>query len=268
MARSPRLTPVMLSGPLAVLTLGFLTIWLASRPGLGWLAVILVLGAALVTALVSRGSLALARSHRREAITVKMEMVNRLALAAEYQDDGRSGHNFRIQRGSELVARQLGLSPERARVIGKAALLHDIGKIGVPHTILAKPGALDADERAAVEGHSLYGAHLLVGSDDPILLTGHAICLTHHERWDGKGYPNGMMGEAIPIEGRIVAVVDVFDALTSPRPYKDAWSVEEARQAIVDGSGAQFDPKVVDAFLEVLPEVEALRAGTAQPALA
>lgn len=206
--------------------------------------------------------------HQREAMTAKIELVSRLALAAEYQDDGRSGHNFRIQAGSELVARQLGLGPARAQTIGKAALLHDIGKIGVPHTILAKPGMLDPDERAAVEGHSLYGAHILEGSEDPVLATGHTICLTHHERWDGKGYPNGMIGAAIPIEGRIVAVVDVFDALTSERPYKEAWSSEEARQAIIDGSGGQFDPEVVDAFLEVYDEIVALRGASCPAVLA
>lgn len=189
----------------------------------------------------------------RAAVSAKIEMVNRMALAAEYQDDGRSGHNRRIQAGAEAVARQLGLGEARARLIGRAALLHDIGKIGVPHTVLAKAGPLDPDERAAVEGHSLYGAHLLEGSTDPIIETGRTIALTHHERWDGKGYPHALIGEAIPIEGRIVAVVDVFDALTSERPYKEAWSPEEARQAIVDGSGAQFDPVVVDAFLAVYP---------------
>lgn len=255
----------MVPGPVAVLTLGGLTIWLSGRPASAALAWAVVVASSLAAGAVMRSLLASARRHQREAMTAKMEMVNRLALAAEYQDDGRSGHNFRIQKSSELVARQLGISPEQSKTIGKAALLHDIGKIGVPHTILAKPGALDPEERAAVEGHSLYGAHLLEGSDDPVLLSGHAICLTHHERWDGKGYPNGMIGEAIPIEGRIVAVVDVFDALTSPRPYKDAWTVEDARQAIIDGSGGQFDPKVVDAFLVVLDEVVALRGtqGTA-----
>jgi putative two-component system response regulator len=197
----------------------------------------------------------------RDAMLAKLELVNRMALAAEYQDDGRSGHNRRIEAGTEAVARALGLGEARARTLGRAALLHDIGKIGVPHTILAKPGALSPDERAAVEGHALYGAHLLEGSQDPVIATGHVIALTHHERWDGRGYPNGLVGSAIPIEGRIVAVVDVFDALTSERPYKEAWTPEQARQAIVEGSGTQFDPEVVDAFLRVYPRLAANVAG-------
>jgi putative two-component system response regulator len=226
---------------------------LASGPGgLAAGCGLAVVGGSVAAAAWSRLAGRAAAMHRA-AVSAKIEMVNRMALAAEYQDDGRSGHNRRIQAGAEAVARQLGLGEARARLIGRAALLHDIGKIGVPHTVLAKAGPLDPDERAAVEGHSLYGAHLLEGSTDPIIETGRTIALTHHERWDGKGYPHALIGEAIPIEGRIVAVVDVFDALTSERPYKEAWSPEEARQAIVDGSGAQFDPVVVDAFLAVYP---------------
>ncbi len=197
--------------------------------------------------------------HHKSSLQSKLELVNRLALAAEYRDDLRGGHNYRIGHGSAILARLMGLPPERCDLIGQSAVLHDIGKIGVPDSIISKPGPLTDEEREIVQRHVLYGAHLLEGSDSPVIQTAHTIALTHHERWDGSGYPYGLVGEKTPVEGRIVAVVDVFDALTSKRPYKAAWTVEEARAFVLDQSGKLFDPAVVAAFEEGLAELLALR---------
>jgi putative two-component system response regulator len=178
----------------------------------------------------------------------KLEMLDRLALAAEYRDDATGQHADRIGRTSELLALELGLDPAEATLIGHAARLHDIGKIGIADELLLKPGTYSADDFNAMKLHSTIGARILSGSNNELLMMAEQIALTHHERWDGSGYPNGRAGEDIPLPGRIVTVADVFDALTHRRPYKDAWPIEEAVHEIVGASGTKFDPHVVTAF--------------------
>jgi putative two-component system response regulator len=197
-------------------------------------------------------------SHDAE-LQAKLDLVNRLALAAEYKDDLQGGHNFRIGKSSEIIARHLGLPEAQCQSLGHAAVLHDIGKIGIPDSILSKPGPLTPEERRIMEKHVLYGAHLLSGSDHELLMMARSVSLYHHEKWDGTGYPYALSGEEIPLEGRIVAVCDVFDALTSERAYKHAWSSDKASGFIVGASGKHFDPSVVRAFLKGLPEILDLR---------
>lgn len=197
--------------------------------------------------------------HHGAEMQAKLDLVNRLALAAEYKDDLQGGHNFRIGKSSEIIARHLGLPKDQCALLGHAAVLHDIGKIGIPDSILSKKGPLEPDERRIMEKHVLYGAHLLSGSDHPLLMMARSVSLYHHEKWDGSGYPYALTGEEIPLEGRIVAVCDVFDALSSERSYKEAWSTDKACGFVVGYSGRHFDPKVVKAFLAGLPEILQLR---------
>ncbi len=178
----------------------------------------------------------------------RLEVLERLALAAEYRDDDTQEHAWRIGRICALVALALGLPDQEAQLIGRAAPLHDVGKIGIPDAILLKPGRLTGEEFEVIKTHTTIGAEILAGSRSPLLRLAERIALTHHERWDGGGYPSGLGGEEIPIAGRIVAVADVFDALTHERPYKQAWPVEKAVDEILSQAGRQFDPCVVDAF--------------------
>jgi putative two-component system response regulator len=181
-----------------------------------------------------------------------LEILERLALAAEFRDDATGQHTQRVGRLSMLVARGLGMPDEFVELIECAAPLHDVGKIGIPDSILLKPDRLDEQEWELMKTHTTIGARLLAGSDDPLLHLAEEIARGHHERWDGRGYPYGHAGETIRIESRIVAVTDVFDALTHQRPYKPAWTVEAALREIQDQRGSQFAPDVVDAFLEVV----------------
>ena len=178
----------------------------------------------------------------------KLEMLDRLALAAEYRDDATGQHADRIGRASELLALELELGTAEARLIGHAARLHDIGKIGVADKLLLKPGAYSDDEFKAMQLHSTIGARILSGSRNELLMMAEQIALTHHERWDGQGYPSGLAGEDIPLPGRIVTVADVFDALAHRRPYKEPWPVDEARREVLAGTGTKFDPRVIEAF--------------------
>jgi len=161
-------------------------------------------------------------------IEAKLDLVRRLALAAEYRDDDTGGHNARIGFYASLVAAEIGFDSKACETLSYAASLHDLGKIGISDTLLLKPGPFTAKEREEMERHTTLGAEILAGSRHPLILMSHVVALTHHERWDGTGYPCGLAGTQIPIEGRIVAVCDVFDALTTQRPYKDAWNVDEA----------------------------------------
>jgi putative two-component system response regulator len=184
----------------------------------------------------------------RELEDAKLEMLDRLALAAEYRDDTTGQHADRIGRTSELLALELGIDPSEAGLIGHAARLHDIGKIGIADDLLLKPGKYTPEEFAAMELHPAIGARILSGSTNELLMMAEQIALTHHERWDGRGYPNRLAAEAIPLPGRIVAVADVFDALTHRRPYKDAWPVETAVREVLGEAGTRFDPAVTEAF--------------------
>jgi putative two-component system response regulator len=184
----------------------------------------------------------------RELEDAKLEMLDRLALAAEYRDDATGQHADRIGRTCEMLAVELGLDPAEATLIGHAARLHDIGKIGIADALLLKPGKYTAEEMKAMEQHAAIGARILSGSTNELLTMAEQIALTHHERWDGRGYPNGISGEEIPLEGRIVAVADVFDALTHRRPYKEAWPVATAVNEVLGEAGTRFDPLVTAAF--------------------
>ncbi len=179
----------------------------------------------------------------------RLEILDRLARAAEFRDDDTGEHTRRVGELAQAIARVLGFNEEEADLLRRAAPLHDLGKIGIPDAVLLKPGRLSDREYRVMRGHTLIGAQILSGSDVPLLHTSSAIALTHHERWDGRGYPEGMHGTDIPLVGRIVAVADVFDALTHARPYKEKWPVERAIDELRAQAGAQFDPAVVEAFM-------------------
>ena len=178
----------------------------------------------------------------------RLEMLHRLARASEYRDDDTGDHTQRVGRTSELVARKLDLSEEDVMLIRHAATLHDVGKIAIPDHILLKPGKLTEEEFELMKTHVATGAEMLAQSRSPLLQIAERIALTHHEWWDGSGYPAGLRGDEIPLPGRIVAIADVFDALTHDRPYKRALPLEMAVAEIDSLRGRQFDPSVVDAF--------------------
>ncbi|MDQ6811826.1 MAG: HD domain-containing protein [Actinomycetota bacterium] len=180
------------------------------------------------------------------------ETVRRLSMAVEFRDEDTGAHIERIARFSSLLAEQIGMDPDFCQRLSHAAPLHDVGKVAIPDAILLKPGPLTAEERAIVETHAEEGYRLVRGSSSSILDLAATIALSHQEKWDGTGYPRGLAGEAIPIEGRIVSIADVFDALTSDRVYRKAFSVEEAVQMMRDQRGRHFDPVLLDAFMEVL----------------
>jgi putative two-component system response regulator len=184
-----------------------------------------------------------------------LDTIFRLSRAAEYRDEDTGSHINRMSNYSALVARKLGLGEKVAENILYAAPMHDVGKIGIPDHILLKPGKLDAAEWEVMKAHTTIGAGILSGGDTSFLRLGEVVALTHHEKWDGSGYPRGLQGSRIPLVGRIVAVADVYDALISRRPYKEPFSVEKALGIIREGRGSHFDPQVVDAFLEVLDQV-------------
>jgi putative two-component system response regulator len=186
------------------------------------------------------------RTHQLELS--RLELVHRLAAAAEDRDDDPPRHAHRIGRTAGLLAAGLGLASGAAERIRLAAPLHDIGKIAIPDTILLKPGKLTLDEFATMRSHTVVGARILAGSSSHLLRTASEIALTHHERWDGGGYPGGLVGAATPLAGRVVAVADVFDALAHRRPYKQPWPVDDAVAEILSQAGRHFDPDVVAAF--------------------
>jgi methanogenic corrinoid protein MtbC1 len=180
------------------------------------------------------------------------ETVQRLSMAVEFRDEDTGAHIERIGRFSVLLAEHIGMDSEFCERLKHAAPLHDVGKVAIPDAILLKPGPLTPEERAIVETHAEEGHRLVRGSSSSILDMAATIALSHQEKWDGTGYPRGLKGEAIPIEGRIVAVADVFDALTSDRVYRKAFSVEEGVQMMREQRGRHFDPVLLDAFMEVL----------------
>lgn len=183
------------------------------------------------------------------------EIVTTLAKAAEHRDNDTGDHVSRVAGVVALIARRLGFDAERCSLLSLASTMHDVGKIGVPDAILLKQGPLAPVERSKMQDHAIRGHKILEGSSSDLIQLAAEIALSHHERWDGTGYPQRLVGERIPISGRIVAVADVFDALISHRPYKEAWSLELARQYLIDHSGTQFDPTCVDAFLSGWDEV-------------
>ena len=187
----------------------------------------------------------------RELEEAQVEILQRLAAAAEFRDDDTGEHTQRVGHLAALLATGLGISAAQVDLIRRAAPLHDVGKIGIPDSILLKPGRLTQAERRIMRTHATIGAAMLASGHSALVQTAERIARRHHERWDGKGYPDGYAGERIPIEARVVAVADFFDALTHKRPYRPAWSLEKTIAKIVAASGCHFDPVVVDALLAI-----------------
>ncbi len=196
------------------------------------------------------------RERTEELERSQLEVVTRLAVAAEYRDDTTGEHTWRVGQVSALIACELGLPEEEVEVIRVAARLHDVGKIGIPDAVLLKPGKFTPEEYAHMQTHAALGARMLSGGQTRLLRAAEEIALSHHERWDGGGYPKRLVGETIPLSGRIVAVADVFDALTQARPYKAAWSAGEALAELHRQAGAHFDPRVVEAAARVFAGAE------------
>jgi hypothetical protein len=191
------------------------------------------------------------RERTAELRQTQLEIVQRLSQAVEWRDEETGAHIDRIGQLSERVALAIGMAAAEAETIRHASAAHDFGKIGIPDRILLKPGRLTPEERREMERHAAMGGNLLSGSSSELLRLAETIARTHHERWDGTGYPEGLAGEDIPLPGRICAVCDVFDALVSERPYKEAWTVEAALAEITGQSGRHFDPALVDVFVPV-----------------
>jgi putative two-component system response regulator len=190
-----------------------------------------------------------------ELLTTRQQIIRRLGRAAEFKDNETGNHVLRMSHYARLIALAHGLGEESAGIIFNTAPMHDIGKIGIPDAILLKPGKLDAAEWEVMYQHPIMGAEIIGKHDNELLETARIIALTHHEKWDGSGYPQGLKGEAIPLEGRIVAIADVFDALVSVRPYKPALPLETALQYFDEQSGRHFDPTLLVAFKKALPEI-------------
>ncbi|WP_448247299.1 response regulator [Thalassotalea agariperforans] len=188
-----------------------------------------------------------------------VDLVDRLGRAAEYKDTDTGEHIARMSQYSQILAIAYGMSEQYAELIRQAAPMHDIGKIGIPDAVLLKPGKLTDEEFEQMKTHSIIGAKILENSESPLLQLAHLLAMEHHEKWDGTGYPNNLKAEEISIEGRIVAIADVFDALTSKRPYKEAWSVEEAFDFIEKQAGIHFDPELVRLFLANKDKILAVR---------
>ncbi|PTA51239.1 two-component system response regulator [Shewanella morhuae] len=195
----------------------------------------------------------------QELEATRFEIIRRLGRAAEYKDNETGLHVVRMSHYARLLAIKLGLPDTFCDLIFNAAPMHDIGKIGTPDAVLKKPGKLNAEEWAIMQQHAVIGAEIIGEHDDPLLKMARRIALTHHEKWDGSGYPCGLAGENIPLEGRIVAVADVFDALTSQRPYKPAWTIEATMELFENEAGKHFDPKLVAEFKQILPQVIEIR---------
>jgi putative two-component system response regulator len=195
------------------------------------------------------------RERTAELRSTQLEVVHRLGQAAEARDGETGLHIQRIGHLSRALGVATGMAPAEADVLQQASAMHDVGKIGIPDRILLKPGRLEESERTLMQTHTTIGASILSGSSSALLQMAEEIALTHHERWDGSGYPRGLKGEEIPVPGRICAIVDVFDALMSARTYKAAWTLDAALEELRGGRGTHFDPELLDTFIELAPEV-------------
>ncbi len=195
----------------------------------------------------------------QELAETQFEIIKKLGTAAEFKDNETGLHVDRVSQYSCLIAKQMGLNEEEYDLILNASPMHDIGKIGIPDQILLKPGKLDPEEWEIMKSHSLIGSQIIGDHPAKLLQVARIICLQHHEKWNGEGYPDGLKGEEISLYARIVAVSDVFDALTSDRPYKNAWPVEKAADLICSESEISFDPSVIKAFKTVLLEMKQIR---------
>ncbi len=196
----------------------------------------------------------------------RLAIVQRLGLAAEYKDNETGLHVIRMSHFSQILGLAAGMSEQEADDLLHAAPMHDVGKIGIPDRILQKAGPLDADEWKVMQSHATIGAEIIGEHDEGMLALAREIALTHHEKYDGSGYPAGLAGDAIPLTGRIVAIADVFDALTSVRPYKRAWTEAEAIDHMVQQKGKHFDPALVDLFVAQLPAIRTVRERWAEAA--
>ena len=186
-------------------------------------------------------------------------LIQCMAVAGSLKDNETALHVVRVGKYAGALARALGLPPEISFMIEKTAPMHDIGKIGIPDSILLKQGKLNAEERATMDKHTQYGEAIFGNNDSLMIQMAKSIALNHHERWDGKGYCKGLVGESIPIEGRITTIADVFDALTTKRPYKEAWPVDDAVKYLQEDAGKAYDPKLIDVFINNLPEMIAIK---------
>ena len=194
-----------------------------------------------------------------ETKNASLETIMHLSRAAEYKDEGTGDHIYRVSQFASEIATTFGLDADMVEIITYASPMHDIGKIGIPENILLKPGKLDPQEWETMKQHTIIGGRILEGSKVKYLQYAEVIALTHHERWDGKGYPRGLAGDAIPLEGRITTLADVFDALTSERPYRKALSIQQAFQILREGKGTQFDPQIVELFFSIKEKILEIR---------
>jgi len=204
----------------------------------------------------------------REVEQTRLEVIRRLGRAAEYKDDDTGLHVIRMSHYTRLLALSAGFSADRAEVLFHAAPMHDVGKIGIPDHILQKPGPLTDEEWAVMRQHPAIGAGIIGKHKNELLETARVVALGHHERWNGQGYPRARKGEDIPIEARVIAVADVFDALCSARPYKKPWPLDDATAYLQRHSGDLFDPDLVPRFLELMPDILAIQQQYSVPAAA
>jgi putative two-component system response regulator len=212
---------------------------------------------------VRTGALRLALENLEESqktiLAAHSETIHRLAAAAEFKDEETANHITRMSRYCACLSVRLGLHKGEVELVEQASPMHDIGKIGIPDSILLKPGKLTPEEWEVMKKHTLFGARILGSSNFELLRAGEIIALSHHERWDGSGYPKGLAGEDIPLFGRICAVADVYDALTSRRPYKEPFTDEVSLDIMRAGRGSHFDPRILDIFLEHFEEIQDIK---------
>ncbi len=206
-----------------------------------------------------RGALVELEHARLATVRAHMETIHKLSAAAEYKDEDTASHILRMSRYCAVIAEHAGLDDETVDLILNSSPMHDIGKMGIPDAILLKPGKLDAQEWEIMRRHTVMGTDILRGGSSKYLETGADIALSHHEKWDGSGYPRNLAGEDIPLFGRICALADVFDALTTRRPYKEAYSNEKAIEIMTRGRGTHFDPALFDIFLSEFSLIEAIQ---------
>nr|WP_286206757.1 HD domain-containing phosphohydrolase [Thauera linaloolentis] len=205
------------------------------------------------------------RLRTEEVVATRLQIVQRLGRAAEYRDNETGQHILRMSHAAALLAGRLGWNDDEVELMLHASPMHDIGKIGIPDAVLLKPGKLDDTEWKIMKLHPVIGAELLAGDDSSLLRMAREIALGHHEKWDGSGYPDGLAGENIPQSARIAAVADVFDALTSARPYKKAWGIEQAVAYMQEQSGRHFDPRILAVFLSSLDDILRIRKRYREP---
>lgn len=205
------------------------------------------------------------KQRTEELSRTRLGIIERLGRAAEFKDNETGLHVIRMSHYSRILASALNYDEDWVDLIFNAAPMHDVGKIGIPESILRKPGKLTEDEWTVMKTHPVIGADILGEHDDILLKTAKEIALTHHEKWDGSGYPYGLKQQEIPLSGRIIAIADVFDALTTKRPYKEPWSVEDALVLIKESAGSHFDPHLVDVFLQNIDQVLEIKQRFAEP---